>query len=132
MRLFRLPRRAIARLGPYPSLILVGVPLAIVEPLKLATVFIAGEGHWITGLVTIIVAYAVSLFVTERLFKIVKPKLLTLPWFAALWRWFVAARRKVLDAITPRLRGLVSYPAPRAQAAKRRRYAPPPRQRHRA
>lgn len=122
MRLIRLPRRAIERLGPYQSLMLVGVPLLVVEPLKLATVFIAGEGHWITGIATIIVAYAVSLFVTERLFKIVKPKLLTLSWFAALW--FVAARRTVFNAIGPSFGDGASYPVPRAQAAKRRRHAP--------
>jgi hypothetical protein len=31
-----------------------------------------------------IFAYAVSLLITERLFIIVKPKLLTMHWFAAL------------------------------------------------
>ncbi len=103
MRLFRLPRRAIARLGPYPALILVGLPLMVVEPLKLATIFIIGEGHWITGAVAIIVAYAVSLLVLERLFRIVKPKLLSLPWFAVLWTWFVAARRKLTNKIGVRL-----------------------------
>jgi hypothetical protein len=30
----------------------------------------------------------------ERLFKLVKPKLLTLPWFARLWSRFVMVRRK--------------------------------------
>jgi hypothetical protein len=40
----------------------------------------------------IVIAYAASLFLVERLFRIVKPKLLTLPWFARLWDWFVALR----------------------------------------
>jgi hypothetical protein len=51
--------------------------MAIVEPLKLGAIFIAGSGHWITGLAAIICAYALSLGVVERLFIIVKPKLLT-------------------------------------------------------
>jgi hypothetical protein len=42
-------RRQIKRLPPYPALFILAAPLAVVEPLKLATVFIAGEGHWITG-----------------------------------------------------------------------------------
>jgi hypothetical protein len=71
---------------------ILAVPLAVVEPLKLATIFIAGEGHWITGGLVMLLAYAVSLFVTEWLFVIVKPKLLTLPWFARAWAWFVAVR----------------------------------------
>jgi hypothetical protein len=37
-------------------------------------------------------ACAVSLFVTHWLFVVVKPKLLTLPWFARAWARFVALR----------------------------------------
>ena len=77
-------------------MVLLAVPVSLVEPLKLAAVAIAGEGHWITGTVTIIFAYAVSLLVIERLFKIVKPKLLTLPWFARLWSWIVNIRSRAL------------------------------------
>ena len=58
------------------------IPAGIVEPLKLVAVAVAGEGHWITGTVMIVIAYAASLLVVERVFGIVKPKLLTLPWFA--------------------------------------------------
>jgi hypothetical protein len=89
-------RRRIERLGPYQSLVLLAIPLGLVEPLKLAAVAIAGTGHWITGTITVVCAYAVSLLVVERLFGIVKPKLLTLPWFARLWNWFVALRRRAL------------------------------------
>lgn len=89
-------RRAIANLGPYPSLFILVVPFVIVEPAKLVALFIAGSGHWIIGAVTIACAYALSLLVVERLFMIVKPKLLTLRWFAAVWKWFVAARGAML------------------------------------
>src|ERR1700722_4920428 len=95
MRLPRTIRRPIERLGPYPSLLLLAVPLALAEPLKLATIFICGSGHWLTGLAGILCAYAISILVVERLFKIVKPKLLILPWFAAIWTWFVSVRGKV-------------------------------------
>ena len=78
--------QAIEDLPPYPSLLVVAVPLAIVEPLKLAAVVVMGDGHLITGTLSILCAYAISLFITERLFGIVKPKLLRLPWFAAIWR----------------------------------------------
>jgi hypothetical protein len=92
MQLSRTIRRSIERLEPYTSLLLMGVPLAIVEPLKLAAVFVAGDGHWVVGLGVVICAYAVSLLITERLFILVKPKPLTLHWFAVLWSWFVVAR----------------------------------------
>ena len=74
--------RFVEGLSPYQSLFVVGVPLAIVEPLKLVALFIVGDGHFIAGVVVMICAYGGSLFVTEQLFIILKPKLLTLPWFA--------------------------------------------------
>jgi hypothetical protein len=76
----------------------VAVPLAVVEPLKLATLFIAGSGHWITGAISMLCAYAVSLFITHWLFAIVKPKLLTLPWFAAIWKWLITVWQGMLRA----------------------------------
>jgi hypothetical protein len=88
--------QAIERLPPYPSLLLLAAPLAVVEPLKLAAVFVAGDGHFITGAVVMICAYAVSLFLTERLFVIVRPKLMKLSWFAAIWRPFVRLRNRAL------------------------------------
>jgi len=97
MRVLRHLRRQIERLPPYRALVLIAVPLAVAEPLKLATLFIVGKGHWISGVCAMICAYAISLFVTERLFKIVKPKLLTLPWFKTLWLWFIAVRDKAFD-----------------------------------
>jgi hypothetical protein len=89
-------RRWIEGLGPYQSLLLLAVPTSLVEPLKLVGVAIAGAGHWITGIVAIVCAYAASLLLVERLFRIVKPKLLTLPWFARLWNGLLAVRRHVL------------------------------------
>jgi hypothetical protein len=93
-------RSLIEALGPYQSLVLLWVPTSLVEPFKLIAVALAGEGHWITGTVMIIAAYAVSLLVVERLFKIVRPKLLTLPWFAKLWNRFVAVRSRIVEAFS--------------------------------
>lgn len=78
-------KRTIKNLGPYPSLLLLAVPTATVEPLKLVALAVAGKGHWITGTAMIVACYLLSLCVVERLFAIVKPKLLTLPWFAKWW-----------------------------------------------
>jgi hypothetical protein len=89
-------RRAIEQLGPYQSLLLLAVPLCIVEPLKLVAIAVAGKGHWITGTGMIIAAYAASIFVVERLFLIVKPKLLQLEWFAWAWERFVALRDPIV------------------------------------
>jgi hypothetical protein len=68
-----------------------------VEPLKLIAVAVAGKGHWITGMAMIITCYAFSLLVLERLFVVVKPKLLSLPWFARLWKLFVSVRTSAVN-----------------------------------
>jgi hypothetical protein len=111
MHVVRAVRRRIQRLGRYPSLLLVAVPLAVVEPLKLAVIFIAGAGHWVTGLIALLCAYAVSLFVAHWIFGIVKPKLLTFRWFAVGWRWFVRTRRTVFNWL--RMKWLRQRPARR-------------------
>jgi hypothetical protein len=90
-------KRSIQRLGPYPSLLLLALPTGLVEPLKLIAVAVAGKGHWITGMAMIITCYAFSLLVLERLFVVVKPKLLSLPWFARLWKLFVSVRTSAVN-----------------------------------
>ena len=93
MQLQRYIRRNIQKLSPYASLCVLVVPLMLAEPLKMAAVFIFGSGHWLAGLIVMLCAYAVSVFLVERLFKIVKPKLLTLSWFVIIWKNVVDARR---------------------------------------
>jgi hypothetical protein len=88
-------RRWVQKLGPYQSLAVLLVPTTLVEPIKLIAVWVAGEGHWLSGTGMLIGAYAVSLLFVERLFRVVKPKLMTLRWFAKSWNWFVALRNKI-------------------------------------
>jgi hypothetical protein len=85
-------RRRIEALGPYQSLVLLAVPTSIADPLKLVAVAIAGDGHWISGMLVIVAAYTASLLLVERLFTVVKPKLMTLNWFGRLWTWLVGLR----------------------------------------
>jgi hypothetical protein len=94
-------RRRLSRLGPYTSLAIVLIPLAIVEPLKLIALFIAGEGHWLTGTAVLVAAYAFSLLIVERLFRLLKPNLMRLPWFQRAWGWWQRARGKALSWISP-------------------------------
>jgi hypothetical protein len=96
MTLLARARRRIQRLGPYQSLALLLVPLSLVEPLKLLALFVAGKGHWLTGTGMLVAAYAGSLLLVERLFRVVKPKLLMLDWFAKLWRGVLALRNKII------------------------------------
>jgi hypothetical protein len=92
-------RRSIENLGPYQSLALLALPICIVEPMKLAAVAIAGDGHWFSGTAIIIAAYAGSILLVERLFRIVKPKLLKLHWFARLWSGFIRFRYRLIKPL---------------------------------
>ena len=92
-------RRRIEALGPYQSLLLLGVPTCLVEPSKLLALAVVGDGHWITGTVMIVTAYAISLTLVERLFRIVKPKLLTLHWFSRIWSWLVGTKNRALNCL---------------------------------
>jgi hypothetical protein len=87
----------IKKLGPYQSLFLLLIPISLVEPMKLVALAVAGKGHWIAGTGMIVIAYVGSLFIVERLFRLVKPKLLKIYWFARLWAWFVIIREKTLS-----------------------------------
>jgi hypothetical protein len=89
-------RHAVEGLSPYQSLLLLAIPTSLIEPLKLIGVAVAGKGHWITGTAMVVAAYIGSLLLVERLFRIVKPKLLALPWFARFWSAVIAFRRKTM------------------------------------
>ena len=60
MQIPRSFRRSLKRLGPYQSLLVLAVPLAIVEPLKLIAVYSVGEGHFVAGTFLMICAYGSS------------------------------------------------------------------------
>lgn len=99
MTLAALARRKIQQIGPYKSLALLFVPLLIVEPLKIAGVAFAGLGHWVGGACMIVGAYAAGLLIVDRLFRVVKSKLLTMKWFAALATTWDGARSRAGDWI---------------------------------
>ena len=117
-------RRFTRRLGPYASLALVALPLAIVEPMKLVAAVVFGAGHWMTGALVMIFAYALSVLLVEQLFKLVKPNLLKLAWFAAAWTWFVEVRRKLLCWLRGLWTGVRESAKPAAKRPRRRGSAP--------
>jgi len=92
-------RRQIQQLGPYQSLAALMVPMALVEPIKIVALFVAGTGHWFSGTVMMVATYAASILLIERLFKVVKPKLMMLSWFAISWTWIIALPSKILTKV---------------------------------
>lgn len=76
-------RRRVQQFGPYRSLAVLLVPLLVVEPVKMTGVAFVGFGHWVGGACMIVGAYAASLLVIDRLYRVVKSKLYTMKWCAA-------------------------------------------------
>ncbi|MGH6858424.1 MAG: hypothetical protein ACRECP_12525, partial [Methylocella sp.] len=74
-------------LPPYAILGLLAVPFAFAEPAKFYALYLMTEGHFETGLVTIAMAYLVSLLIVERIYHAGHAKLKTIPWFAKIMAW---------------------------------------------
>ncbi len=86
----------VAALPPYAILVLLTVPLAFAEPAKIYALYLMTEGRFATGLVTISMAYLVSLLVVERIYHAGRVKLATIPWFAKLMDWLTSIRDRLL------------------------------------
>lgn len=75
-------RAWIMSLGPYPTLALFTIPVAILEPAKPVAAYLTATGHVASGLVILGVAELLKLVLIERLFKISRDKLMSIPAFA--------------------------------------------------
>jgi hypothetical protein len=87
-------RRRIQQFGPIKSLAVLLIPLLVVEPLKMTGVAFVGLGHWVAGACMIVGGYAAGFLVIERLFRVVKSKLYTMKWCAALAAKFQVTRAR--------------------------------------
>jgi hypothetical protein len=86
----------VAVLPPYAILGLLAVPFAFAEPAKIYALYLMTEGQFATGLVTISIAYLVSLLIVERIYHAGRMKLATIPWFAKLMDWLTGIRDRLL------------------------------------
>ena len=86
----------VAALPPYAILVLLSVPFAFAEPAKIYALYLMTERHFATGLVTISMAYLVSLLVVERIYHAGQAKLKTIFWFAKLMDWLIGIRDRLL------------------------------------
>lgn len=97
-------RQSIRRLHPYYCLLLLAIPVAIVEPLKMAGFVVVGTGHWIDGAVILALAYILSFSLVTRLFRIVQPRLLALPWFRDGRAWILKLCHTISDDVVEKYR----------------------------
>ena len=89
----------IAALPPRPALVLFLVPALVLLPVKLIALELLGNGRPLLGMAVIVAAKIVGTAIGGRLFVLLRPKLMTLRWFArtmARWRHL---RRRVRQAL---------------------------------
>ena len=103
--------RRIARLPPWAALLVFGVPVIVLIPVKLLALYLFGEGHMALGLGLVVAAKIAGTAVAARLFQLTHPTLMQLAWFARLYtpwkRWKDQMLARVRSAwLWRRVRGL--------------------------
>jgi hypothetical protein len=89
-RLARLPllawiERKVTQLPPWGALLVFGVPVLVLLPVKLTAVYLFAHGKRTLGLIVLLGAKLVGTALLARLFQLTEPALMQLAWFA---RWY--------------------------------------------
>lgn len=111
-RFFKAFARWIETLGPYQSLGVILIPIVLLEPVKPVAAYLMATGHWFDGVLLIAFGELLKIVFVERLFRLTKPKLMTITAFAVSynyamtwWSWFkeisqwTAVQRRIADVL---------------------------------
>lgn len=112
--IFERTRTWIMSLRPYPALALFIVPVIILEPAKPLAAYLTATGHFGSGLMVLVISELLKLVLIERLFKLSRDKLMSIPAFAWGYGKFCQARSWVESRNTWRLMRLLLLTAKRA------------------
>ena len=107
---FESVRAWIVSLRPYPTLALFIVPVILLEPVKPIAAYLMATGHFVEGLMVLIFGELLKFLLVERLFKLSREKLISIPalawcydkfcqaqdWVATLQAWQLTRRLSVL------------------------------------
>jgi hypothetical protein len=87
LRLFSSLAGWVGSLGPYPTLALFLVPVAVLEPAKPVGAYLMATGHVSYGVLVIATAEVFKITVIERLFHFSRDKLMSIRAFAWGYSW---------------------------------------------
>lgn len=79
----------IARLPPYPSLVVFALPSLILFPVKIGALWLLAGGHVLTAGAMLAAAKVVSTALVARLFTLTRPALMQIGWFRRLYDWLM-------------------------------------------
>ena len=87
LKLFKFIARWIASLGPYPTLALFVVPLVLLEPIKPFSAYVIASGHFLFGVLVLVLGEVLKITIVERIFHIGRDKLMTIKAFAWIYNF---------------------------------------------
>jgi hypothetical protein len=100
LKFFRFVASCIESLGPYPTLLVFLIPLILLEPVKPVSAYLIASGHFVSGILALVLAEVLKILIVERVFHIGRPKLMTIPVFARTYG-FVVGWLTWLEALPP-------------------------------
>jgi hypothetical protein len=78
----------LVRLPPYGALAAFVAPSILILPIKLAALWFAAMGRFGLALAAVIFGKMLATAILARLYRILRPTLMAIPWFARLDTWF--------------------------------------------
>jgi hypothetical protein len=94
-------RRFMARLSPYPTLIVFLIPAVVHELMKVGAIWLFHKHQWLAGIFVYLAADVIGLALVAFLFQTCRDKLLSIPWFAKCYAWFEAAHVWAAQQVAP-------------------------------
>lgn len=94
--LLRRLERILPRLPPYGALAVLVLPSLLILPLKVVALWLIANGHAFAGLSVIVGAKVVGTAVLAWVFQLIRPSLMGLPWFVALYEKWTAWKVELL------------------------------------
>jgi hypothetical protein len=100
LTLFRFLAGWIESLSPYATLAVFLIPLALLEPIKPLSAYLIASGHFVSGILSLVLGEILKILIVERIFHIGRPKLMTIKAFARTYD-FVVGWLTWLEALPP-------------------------------
>lgn len=93
--------RTLEPLPPPLALLVFIIPLAIIEPFKIAALWLIATRHWFLGGLCFLAAKVIGFGVIAFLFDLLRDKLLSMPWMARLYDWLMYCRKVAHEFVDP-------------------------------
>jgi hypothetical protein len=91
----------VGTLSPAMTLIVFIVPVILLIPLKMISLWLLMHEYWMGAVTTIVFAKLLGVGVTAFVFDVTRPKLLEIAWFERLYEWVLALRAKCNELVDP-------------------------------